>query len=57
MSLHNLSENAVIGTSATFVVTLAGAEDFGLKLCSSLLVAVLSTLAVHLVKRLLKWRE
>jgi hypothetical protein len=46
--------DGLVGTGATFMVTLAGAEDFGLKLLSSVAVAVLSTIAVYFVRR---WLE
>jgi membrane protein implicated in regulation of membrane protease activity len=46
-----------VGLGATFVVTLAGAEDFGMKLMSSVVVAIVTTVVVYFVRRALERRD
>lgn len=46
-------DEALHGVGATALVTLAGVEDFGVKLATSICVALVSTLLSALVKRML----
>lgn len=50
-------DEALHGVGATALVTLAGVEDFGLKLLTSVAVALVSTLASALIKRWLGKKE
>lgn len=50
-------DEALHGIGATALVTLAGIEDFGAKLLTSVAVALVSTLVSSLVKKWLSKRE
>lgn len=50
-------QDVSVGLGATFVVTLAGAEDFGMKLLSSVIVAIVTTIVVYFVRKGLERRD
>lgn len=50
-------QDVSVGLGATFIVTLAGAEDFGMKLLSSVVVALVSTIVVFFARRALERRD
>lgn len=52
-----LQHDALYGTGATFLVTLAGLEAFAMKLLTSVIVASVSAVAVHFVRKGLQWLE